>query len=155
MTDAIGSYLKKHSEALVKDVGVEAAALACGKSKATLGRYYSLDTEHADRFMPIDVVARLEKVAGHPHVTNALAELAGLEVSLDPRLENDARRGGMTSDVVSLSQRFASLMAEYHQSIEDGKITINEARRLLAETQQLQRVLLEMKLHLEEETVRP
>ena len=29
-----------------------------GKSKATLGRYYSDDAEHADRFMPIDVVAR-------------------------------------------------------------------------------------------------
>ena len=155
MADPIGSYLKKHSEALVKDVGVEAAAAACGKSKATLGRYYSLDDEHSDRFMPIDVVARLEKAASHPHVTTALAELAGLEISLDARPEAQARKGGMSSDVVALSQRFAALMAEYHQSIQDGKITINEARRLLAETQQLQRVLLEMKLHLEEETVRP
>lgn len=153
--DAIGSYLKKHSEALVKDVGIEAAAATCGKSKATLGRYYSHDAEHADRFMPIDVVARLEKAARHPHVTHALAELAGLEVSLDAQPMNDPRRGGVNTDVVVLSQRFASLMAEYHQSILDGKITANEARRLLAETQQLQRVLLEMKLHLEEETVRP
>jgi len=156
MTDAIGSYLKKHSDALVKDVGVEAAAAASGRSKATLGRYYSLDAEHAERFMPIDVVARLEKAASYPHVTSALAELAGLEISLDPRPGNTLRKGGgMTSDVVALSQRFAALMAEYHQSIEDGKITINEARRLLSETQMLQRVLLELKLHLEEETMRP
>ncbi len=59
----------------------------------------------------------------------------------------------MNADVVALSQRFAMLMAEYNQSIEDGIITINEAKRLLRETLELQRVLLEMKLHLEEESV--
>mgnify|MGYP000323957540 FL=1 len=37
--DAAGSYLKKHTEALVKAVGVEAACEVTGKSKATLGRY--------------------------------------------------------------------------------------------------------------------
>ena len=43
-------------------------------------------------------------------------------------------------------------MGEYNQSIEDGIISINEAKRLLRETLELQRVLLDMKLHLEEET---
>ena len=33
----LGSYLKKHTEALVKDVGIEAACKLTGKSKATLG----------------------------------------------------------------------------------------------------------------------
>ncbi len=55
-----GSYLKKHTEALVKDVGIEAACQLTGKSKATLGRYYSDHDEHADRFMPVDTVAALE-----------------------------------------------------------------------------------------------
>ncbi len=150
MADTIGGYLKKHSEALVKDIGIEAAAEVCGKSKATLGRYYSSDPEHAERHMPIDVVARLEAVAQVPHVTMALAELGGLTVSYDEERRN-ARSGGINSDVVALSQRFAMLMGEYHQSIADGKITINEAKRLLSETQALQRVLLEMKMHLEEE----
>ncbi len=154
MTDKIESYLKKHTEALVKDVGIEAAAQACGKSKATLGRYYSNDVEHADRFMPIDVVARIEAVARFPHVTQALAELGGLEVSLDESRRNRLPDGAVSSDVVVLSQRFAQLMAEYHQSIMDGKITMNEARRLLSETQALQKILIEMKMHLEEETVR-
>ena len=54
---SIASYLKKHTEALVKDVGIEAACELTGKSKATLGRYYSDSEEHDDRFMPIDVVA--------------------------------------------------------------------------------------------------
>jgi hypothetical protein len=34
----------------------------------------------------------------------------------------------------------------------DGIITINEAKRLLRETVMLQQVLLDMKLHLEEES---
>lgn len=145
-----GNYLKKHSEALVKDVGVEAAALLSGKSKATLGRYYSTDSEHADRFMPIDVVAALENASRFPHVTAALADLKGITLSHDQGRRNSGP-GGINADVVALSQRFAMLMGEYNQSIEDGKISINEAKRLLTETLAIQKVLIDMKLHLEEE----
>lgn len=149
---AVGSYLKKHTEALVKDVGIEAACELTGKSKATLGRYYSDHDEHADRFMPVDAVALLEKEASYPHVTSALAELKGISLSFDERRENMDKNGGIGSDVIMLSQRFAMLMSEYHQSIEDGVITINEAKRLLRETLALQQVLIDMKLHLEEES---
>lgn len=148
----IGNYLKKHTEALVKDVGIEPACTLTGKSKATLGRYYSDNPEHADRFMPIDAVAALEEAARFPHVTSALADLKGITLSYDQDRKNSAGGGGVNSDVVALSQRFAMLMAEYNQSIEDGVITVNEAKRLLRETSALQHVLLEMKLHLEEET---
>ena len=145
-----GRYLKKHTEALVKDVGLEAACRLSGKSKATLGRYYSTAEEHADRFMPIDTVAALEMEAGYPHVTSALAELRGITLSYETGRKN-FREGGVNSDVVALSQRFAMLMAEYSRSIEDGIITCNEAKRLLAETLAIQEVLLSMKLHLESE----
>lgn len=148
---AIEDYLKKHTEALVKDVGVEASAEISGKSKATLGRYYSDAPEHADRFMPIDTVARLEKAARAPHVSSALAELSGYLVSADSSKRNSPP-GGVNSDVIALSQRFAQLMAEYQQSIEDGVISINEAKRLLRETLALQQVLVDMKLHLEDES---
>jgi hypothetical protein len=47
------------------------------------------------------------------------------------------------------------LMAEYHQSIEDGVISVNEAKRLLKETVALQQVLIDMKLHLETDTTKP
>ena len=150
MVKATQTYLKKHSEALVKDVGIEAAAALCGKSKATLGRYYSTDAEHADRFMPLDVVAALEAASRFPHVTVALADLRGITLSYDQDRRNTGA-GGVNSDVVALSQRFAMLMGEYNQSIQDGRITINESKRLLAETLAIQRVLLEMKLHVEEE----
>ena len=143
------SYLKKHTEALVKDVGIEAACRLSGKAKATLGRYYADSDEHADRFMPVDTVAALETVSGYPHVTAALAELRGLTISYDKTRKN-TEEGAINSDVIKLSQRFALLMAEYNQSIADGVISVNEAKRLLRETVALQQVLLDMKLRLEE-----
>ena len=150
---SFGPYLKKHTELLVKDVGIEKACQLTGKSKATLGRYYADHDEHADRFIPVDAVAALEQVSSYPHVTSALAELNGITLSFEKQRDNATRKGGVNSDVVALSQRFAMLMSEYHQSIEDGVISANEARRLLRETLALQQVLIEMKLHLEDETV--
>jgi hypothetical protein len=144
------SYLKKHAEALVKDVGIEAACALTGKSKATLGRYYSDSEEHDDRFMPIDVVAQLEAAARFPHVTEALADLRGITLSYDGE-KRSAGSKGVNQDVVTLAQRFATLMSEYNQAIGDGKISVNEAKRLLRETLALQQVLLDMKLNLEEE----
>lgn len=149
----IGAYLKKHTEALVKDVGIEAACALTGKSKATLGRYYSDNAEHADRFIPVDAVARLEGASSYPHVTSALAELKNITLSYDGRnSDSETRSGGVNADVIALSQRFAMLMTEYQTAIEDGIITVNEAKRLLKETVQLQQVLIDMKLHLEEES---
>ncbi len=145
-----GAYLKKHTEALIKDVGYETACKVTGKSKATLGRYFSSAPEHSERFMPIDVVAELEEVASFPFVTKALAELRMLIIEYDK--SRTPRKGALNSDVVHLSQRFASLMGEYNTSIEDGIISLNEAKRLLNETSHIQKVLLDMKLHLEQES---
>lgn len=147
---SIASYLKKHTEALVKDVGIETASRITGKSKATLGRYYSDDREHDERFMPIDVVAELEAASGFPHVTAALADLRGITLSYDAE-KRDAASKGVNQDVVALAQRFATLMSEYNQAIGDGRISINEAKRLLRETLAIQQVLLDMKLNLEDE----
>ena len=145
--DELGSYLKKHTEALVKDVGIETACALTGRSKATLGRYYSAADVHSDRYMPVDAVAALEAEASYPHVTGALAEMRGITMSYDPEKSN--KEGGVNSDVIKLSQRFAQLMAEYNMSIADGVISVNEAKRLLRETTALQKVLIEMKMHLE------
>ncbi len=146
-----GAYLKKHTEALVKEVGIEAACKITGKSKATLGRYYSDSEEHRDRYIPIDAVAALEAEASYPHVTAALSELRGITLSYNQDRKNSPE-GGVNADVIALSQRFAMLMGEYNQAIEDNIITVNEAKRLIRETVALQKVLLEMKLHLEEES---
>jgi hypothetical protein len=147
----VANYLKKHTETLVKDVGIERACALTGKSKATLGRYYSDASEHDDRFMPVDVVAALEAAARFPHVTAALADLRGITLSHDTDSDRRTNRG-VNQDVVELSQRFAQLMAEYNAAIGDGVISINEAKRMLRETLHLQQVLIDMKLHLETET---
>lgn len=147
---SVESYLKKHTEALVKDVGIEAACALTGKSKATLGRYYSDTDEHNDRFMPVDVVAQLEAAARFPHVTAALADLRGITMSYDSERGN-LHSKGVNQDVVSLAQRFGMLMAEYNAAIGDGVISVNESKRMLRETLAIQQVLLQMKLNLEEE----
>ena len=69
--------------------------------------------------MPVDTVAALEEAARFPHVTTALAELRGVTLSYDAQRRNTLS-GGVNADVIKLSQRFAMLMAEYNQSIEDG-----------------------------------
>lgn len=144
------SYLKKHTEMLVKDVGIEAACKLTGRSKATLGRYYSSNPEHADRYMPIDAVVALEAASSYAHVTSALAEVNGNSLNSN---EDRARNSqSVNADIVALAQRFAMLMGEYNLSIEDGIITANEAKRMLQETLALQKVLVEMKLHLEQES---
>ena len=147
---SLETYLKKHTEALVKDVGIEAASELTGKAKATLGRYYSDQAEHADRFMPIDVVAQLEAASSFPHVTAALSDLRGITLSYDGTKRNSTSTG-VNHDVVALAQRFAQLMSEYNLAISDGKITVNEAKRMLRETLAIQEVILEMKLNLEDE----
>ncbi len=147
---SVASYLKKHTEALVKDVGIEAASALTGKAKATLGRYYSDSDDHDDRFMPIDVVAELEAASRFPHVTVALADLRGITLSYDAERRNGVSKG-VNQDVIALAQRFAMAMAEYNQAIGDGRISANEAKRLLRETLAIQQVLLDMKLNLEEE----
>ena len=119
-----------------------------------MGRYYSEADEHADRYMPLDAVAALEAAASFPHVTQALAEINGNALEVDSgRKSNDSGSSNVNSNVVALAQRFAMLMSEYNQSISDGIITVTEAKRMLSETLELQKVLVEMKLHLEDETI--
>lgn len=84
-------------------------------------------------------------------MTGALAELAGTSLQYDERHPNEERPGGVNADVIALSQRFAMLMAEHQQSMDDGKITATEAKRLLKETTLLQQVLIDIKLHLEQD----
>ena len=91
-------------------------------------------------------------------MTSALPDLKNITLSYGTTAgsnsdgSNTARSGGVNADVIALSQRFAFLMSEYQTAIEDGIITVNEAKRLLRETVMLQHVLLDMKLHLEEES---
>ncbi len=144
---AYGEYLKRHTDALIKDIGFAKACETSGKSKATLGRYASLAPENSDRYIPVNVLLELERVATIPFVTKALAELQQLQLEYDK--ERTDPTGQLNSDVIKLSQRFATLMGEYNHSMEDGVISLNETKRLLDETNALQQILMDMKLHLQ------
>jgi hypothetical protein len=69
----------------------------------------------------------------------------------ESRRSNSPRKGGVNSYINVLIQRFAMLLSEFEQPIEDGIPTVNEAKRLLNETTRLQQVLIDMNLHLEDE----
>ncbi len=145
--EAYGEYLKWHTDALIKDLGYARACELSGKSKATLGRYASVAPENADRYIPVNVLLELEREATVPFVTKALAELQSMSLEFDDN--RDDPTGALNSDVIKLSQRFATLMGEYNHSIEDGVISLNETKRLLDETNALQQVLVDMKMHLQ------
>ena len=106
-----GNYLKWHSEALVKDVGIKQTCSVTGKSKATLGRYYSYNLEHAGRYMPINPVVRFEKVAGFPQVTMAFSELCGNTISSDDRRRTVSSKWFFKRQIIAFSQSFTMLMS--------------------------------------------
>ena len=123
MTATVRPILKARTEVLVKDIGVEAACAAIGKSKATIGRYYSTHDEHRDRFMPIDSVALLEREASRPFVTATLADLAGLGV------------GDVPGRPTALARRLEAVLDA------DGTLPADRARYLLAEADALSAAL--------------
>jgi hypothetical protein len=101
--------------------------------------------------MPIDVVAQLEAAARFPHVTSVLADLRGVTLSYDAERRNAPVMGNVNQDVVAPALRFSMLMGEYNTAISDGKISNDEAKRMLRKTLAIQQVLLDMKLNLEDE----
>lgn len=143
----MNGYLKKHTEALVKDVGIEVACRVSGKSKATLGRYYSEAPEHAERYMPVDTVAALEAVASYPHVTSALAEIRAIKLG-----DAETQPEGLCAIMIGLSEQYANLMAEFGRSLE-ADMSENDTRRMLREAMALQKTLLGLKVHLERRVV--
>ena len=65
------------------------------------------------------IQAGVDAVDESSDITRALAELNGVTLEFDERRPNIKKSGGVNSDVIALSQRFAMLMAEYNQSIQD------------------------------------
>lgn len=143
--DQMDQALRKSTELLIKNVGLKRASEVSGKAVPTLSKYYSQNAD--DPYAPINVIAKIEREANFPAVTNSMAEMCGLIVSY--KHDKPDVSGNINTDVIKLSERFAKLMMEYQISIEDGIITLNEAKRLIKETTSIQQVLLEMKQHLE------
>lgn len=143
------ALIKKHTKALIKDIGVDAACELTGRSSATLRRYASSSESNAGHMISVADLVKLESAASFPFVTASLAEVNNFVInSLDHHTQSS---DSVNSDVMRLASRFGSLMSEYYTSIEDGEITRDEAKRLLKDTLSLQSILVEMKQNLEKE----
>lgn len=88
--------LKRATRALVRAVGGQEAAVGFTRLKRhqAFSDFASCAPDHAERFMPADIIADLEGVTagtpGHPAVTRELARQAGFALVPLPR----ARGGG-------------------------------------------------------------
>tara|TARA_R110002124_G_scaffold75076_3_gene201471 strand:- start:71 stop:460 length:390 start_codon:yes stop_codon:yes gene_type:complete len=119
-----------------------------GKAKATIGRHHSDAAEHSElseRFVSVDVVEALGNASGLLYVTAARVDPRATALTFDGTRRN-AASSGINSDVVMLSQRFTLLVGRQNRAISDGRISLNEAKRLLRETLSSQQILPEMKL---------
>ncbi|MEO9515204.1 MAG: hypothetical protein ABJH20_01555 [Rhizobiaceae bacterium] len=138
-----GVFLKLHTELLVKDVGLAAATGVTGRSKATIGRYYSTDLEHAKRFMPIDAVAALEELSGRAHISTALSSLKD-EVPHKCNMLERASFSDVPTVLAKLSEQFAALAGDMLRGSVDPKIPRTKKKQL-DKIAAMQRTLTELK----------
>ncbi len=125
--------LKTATRALIQRVGgLHAAATVTRVNASVLAEYY--DPNAAERLVPADVAADLERVAGEPVVTAQLARMAGH--ALLPL------QAGQGTDAAAIGRVFAEcgqLGAAWAAAMEDGRISAVEAERLMSELADLQR----------------
>jgi len=137
-------HIKRATRALVDAVGggLRGAGL-CRVRQQDLSDYGNRD--QPQRFMPADVIADLEAVAGYPFVTQALAREAGFELVKLPEADL-----GAGADWPVLLSRFAKeggeVMAQIAIHAADG-ITASEVRKsnLIAEINEAMAILVNMK----------
>lgn len=123
-TETERAALKTAARVLVHRAGgLEAAAMVTRLNKSALAESY--DPHRADRFLPVDAVADLERVGGAPAVTQALAQAAGcvlVPVQLAPGPEAQAiaavlRGAGEIGAAWALAMSDADLSAEERQGV--------------------------------------
>lgn len=116
--------LKTASRALVRGVGgIEAAALVCRYQKSAIAEACSPNV--ADRTLPLDVVADLERCAGQPVVTRVLAGLAGHAL-----LPLPAPVTAEAAGIARVLARAASVGARFAEAMADGAISPGERQAL-------------------------
>lgn len=114
---------KTLARVLVERVGGLEAAAACTRvRRAQLGNYQSPNADEA--FMPVDVVARLEHVAGEPLITQYLANRAGYAIiPVEPVAE-----GELAALLARVGAESGAVFTAYAEAMAgDGKV--DEAER--------------------------
>lgn len=126
--EAQGRALKDATRQLVHLLGgLEAAGDMIERGKSQVHRY----TDHndpADHFAPIDVVARLEMLAGKPLVTQLLCRVAG--GVFVPLPHADGAGSALAGGVMALAKELGEVSAAVVEATADGEVTPREARRV-------------------------
>ncbi|WP_319532836.1 phage regulatory CII family protein [uncultured Cohaesibacter sp.] len=111
-------------ELIKKGGGIECSAETTRVNQAQMGRY---GLAHGADWMPVDVVADLEKDIGEPVVSRALVQAIGYEVIKLPegRWEGDINQqlAAMFKEVGEVTQHIGQCLAD------DGCISADEARQ--------------------------
>jgi hypothetical protein len=106
--------------------GLHGSREVTGRSAARLFGYGDDSDENLDRHMPVNLVLRLEAVAGAPIVTQYLAHEAGYAL-----LPCDASEGCTPSRVISAAKESAEVFAAAAQALADGRLCAAEAEALI------------------------
>jgi len=142
--------VRNATELLVKDIGLNECSSIIDRSTTVISRYYSSNLDEADRSIPIHLAMALERHASFPYVTKTMADFLGITFS--SRRTGNEKIGHLSKDVITLTKKFADLISEYQQAIEDDVISKAEAKRLLQEVSFMQKIILDMKVHLQADT---
>lgn len=118
--------LKAASRVLSKSLGgLEGAATCTNVTYQTLGRYQNVNDPN---FMPVDVVADLEREAGSPVVTRTLASLTGHVLVKKPDVVGGRdwlrHLGAVSKECGDTISRLSEALAD------DGIVTADESKRL-------------------------
>lgn len=137
--------LKRATAQLVRAYGgQEAAAMLVGRAQSRLSDWGSVNRPD---FMPIDAVAALEAVthgvAGHPHVTRALAMASGHAlIKLPDAVPGEADVFGW---LANLSKEAGEVMGELGTALaDDRRVDRGEAARIRTQLHELQTLLAGM-----------
>jgi hypothetical protein len=136
-------HIKRASRQLVDAVGGgQRGAGLCRVRQQDLSDYGNRD--QGQRFMPADVVADLEAIAGHPFVTAALATEAGFALFKLP--EAGALPGDLLGHLAKFAKEGGEVMAVIAAHAPDG-ITAREVRdsNLISEIDQALAALVNMR----------
>lgn len=133
--------LKLAARDLVRAVGgqVDATGHSRIKRHQQFSAYGSNSAEHAETWMPADVVADLESVCrgaeGHPHVTRELARQQGYILVRLP--DPGASADGLRQSVLELSRELGDVAGAIADALADLQCHPREAQRILDEVNQL------------------
>lgn len=137
--------LKAATRRVIKDHGsADAAALDTRVGASHLLKCDSGNEEYATVFLSADCIADLEQRAARPHVTEALAALAGYV--LIPAPPSTLPETAQTALFLRLVEEAGTVQARLAKALEDGRIERREIRdmNLLIEARKLFALVGEM-----------